>query len=100
MEQVETKVGVPALYPHRTLDQESARDPEQVLRWAGTWLSGEAAHHADTLRAAADIVAAREAAIAELMDAARGSLNACPGASQVNADVRLMTALARVGGGK
>ncbi|WP_146033427.1 hypothetical protein [Stenotrophomonas sp. VV52] len=54
------------LYPHRDL---ISTDPESVLRWAGTWLSGEAAHHAELLRAAADAVAARETQLAELIAA-------------------------------
>ena len=54
------------LYPHRDL---LSKDPESVLRWAGTWLSGEAAHHGELLRAAADAVAARETQLAELVAA-------------------------------
>lgn len=38
------------------------------------------------------------AAVAELIEAARGSLGAAPGAAQVNADMRLMAAIASCGG--
>lgn len=104
-------VDVPALYPHQKLNHVAMQDPEHVLRWAGTWLGGEAAYHGEMLRAAADIVAMREAAVAELIEASDKFINAsfppefegCP--DEVRREYRyrhqqLLAALSRIGGGK
>lgn len=86
----------PTLYPHPELDEVARQDPECVLRWAGTWLSGDAAKHSELLRRAADTVAAREKAVAELIDAATQVHDANGGDEQWN---RLAIAILAAKGG-